>query len=122
MKVAVTSLGEALESPVDQRFGRARFFILYDTESKQWSAHDNEQNLHAAQGAGIQAAQLIAGLGAELVVTGHCGPKAFTTLTAAGIEVYSGADGTVQEALAALDRGDLQAASSANVDSHSGSI
>ena len=64
MKVVITSLGETLESPVDQRFGRARYFILYDTESNEWSVHDNKQNLNAAQGAGIQAGQKVVELGA----------------------------------------------------------
>ena len=77
MKIAVTSLGESLDSPIDQRFGRARFFVLYDLESGEWTVHDNTQNLEAAQGAGIQAAQHVVNLGVEAVITGHCGPKAF---------------------------------------------
>ena len=62
MKIAITSLGETLDSPVDQRFGRARYFILFDTETKEWSAYDNKQNLNAAHGAGVQAGQKVAEL------------------------------------------------------------
>lgn len=122
MKIAVTSLGESLESPVDQRFGRTRFFVLYDSETGAWSAHDNKQNLQAAQGAGIQAAQRVVDLGAEAVITGHCGPKAFATLSAAEIVVYQEAAGSVQNALDAYRSASLKKASQADVDSGYGSV
>ena len=122
MKVAVTSLGETIDSPVDQRFGRARYFILYDTETEEWSAHDNKQNLEAAQGAGIQAGRKVADLGAEAVITGHCGPKAFMTLNAGNIEVYPNATGTVREAIEAFQSGKLKKAEDADVEGHFGSV
>ena len=87
MKVAITSSGKTLEDPIDMHFGRAKFFILADTETGRAAAHDNAQNLHAAQGAGIQAAETVARLGAETVVTGSVGPKAYKALQAAGIKI-----------------------------------
>ncbi|MCK5529098.1 MAG: NifB/NifX family molybdenum-iron cluster-binding protein [Kiritimatiellae bacterium] len=120
MKIVITSLGETIDSPVDQRFGRARYFILFDTDSDDWSAHDNKQNLQAAQGAGIQAGQAVINLNADLLITGHCGPKAFTTLAAGDVEIYSGAAGTVKEALAALKNGELEKSEGADVESHNG--
>lgn len=122
MKIAVTSLGESLESPVDQRFGRARFFVLFDLETGKWSAHDNKQNLNAAQGAGIQAAQHVVDLGADAVITGHCGPKAFTTLSEAEIPVYQEASGSVQDALDTYQADSLKKSSQANVDAGYGSV
>lgn len=118
MKVAVTAQGAGLDSPVDPRFGRARFFVMVNTESGHHSGHDNAQNLSAPQGAGIQAAQAIARLGAEAVLTGHVGPKAFATLQAAGIAVYTGAAGTVREAVERFKEGELQAAAKADVQGH----
>ena len=58
MKVAVTSQDPDLNSAVDPHFGRAKFFIVVDTETGEFSAHDNAQNLNAVQGAGIQAGRL----------------------------------------------------------------
>ena len=87
MKVAITSSGKTLADPIDMHFGRAKFFILADTETGRAVAHDNAQNLHAAQGAGIQAAETVARLGAETVVTGSVGPKAYKALQAAGIKI-----------------------------------
>ncbi len=60
MKIVVTAQGSNLDSPVDPRFGRARYFLLIDTDTGQFTAHDNVQNLNAPQGAGIPAAQTVA--------------------------------------------------------------
>lgn len=35
----------------------------------------------------------------EAVITGHCGPKAFRTLSVAGIKLFTGAEGTVADTL-----------------------
>jgi predicted Fe-Mo cluster-binding NifX family protein len=118
MKIVVTSQGESLQAQVDPRFGRAARFLLYDTETGQVRSVDNRQSLNAAQGAGIQAAETVSRLGAECLITGHCGPKAFRTLMAAGIRIYTGARGTVAEAIAAFEQGRLPAAASADVEGH----
>jgi len=67
MKVVVTAQGNTLQSPVDPRFGRARYFLLVDTDTGQFTVHDNTQNLNVPQGAGIQSAQTVSRLGAEAV-------------------------------------------------------
>ena len=87
MKVVLTSSGPTLADPIDMHFGRAKVFILADTETGQAVAHDNAQNLQAQQGAGIQSAETVARLGAEAVVTGSVGPKAYKALQAAGIRI-----------------------------------
>ena len=118
MKIAVTSCGTLPESPVEARFGRAPFFIVVDTESGTARAHDNAQSLGAAQGAGVQAAEAVCRLGAEAVITGHCGPKAFRALRAAGIQVVLGAAGTVAEAVGRFEAGELVPADAADMESH----
>lgn len=118
MKIIITSEGTTRESPIDPRFGRAKHLLLVDTDSGELSAHDNLQNLNAPQGAGIQAAQTVARLGAEAVLTGHVGPKAFTTLQAANIAIYSGVSGTVREAIEQFTSGRLTSAVKADVQGH----
>jgi predicted Fe-Mo cluster-binding NifX family protein len=120
MKLAITTSGESLDAPVDPRFGRARAFILYDTDSGEWSVLDNAQNVNAAQGAGIQAGTAVANAGAEALLTGNCGPRAFATLTAANVKIYTGVSGTVQEAIDKFKAGQLQASGGANVQAHFG--
>ena len=118
MKVAITAQGKNLESKVDPRFGRASWFILVDTETGKYQAVSNEQNLNAGQGAGIQSAENVSRQGAGAVITGNCGPKAFRTLSAAGIKVYIGAEGTVGEIFEKFKAGKLQEAAGANVEGH----
>ena len=118
MKIAITASGTSLTSPVDPRFGRAQAFIIYDLDTGKFEAVDNEQNLNAAQGAGIQAAQHVAAQGAEVVLTGHCGPNAFRTLEGADIKVVIGVDGTVEQAIDRFKAGELKPACSADVDGH----
>ena len=118
MKIAITSQGPDLTSQVDPRFGRAKSFIVLDTDTNEFSVHDNTQNMNAAQGAGIQAGRTVVDLGAEAVITGNVGPKAFATLQAANIKVYPGASGTVKEAVEKFKAGELPPADGANVQGH----
>ncbi len=63
MKIAITAQEKELSSEVDLRFGRAKFLLVVDTETGDFEVHDNELNLNAVQGAGIQTGQNIANLG-----------------------------------------------------------
>ena len=118
MKLAVTAQGRELSSLVDTRFGRAKFFVIVDSETGQFSAVDNAQNLNAAQGAGIQSGRTVVELGAEAVITGHVGPKAFVTLQAGGVKIYTGAAGTVADAVEQFKAGKLKRSAGADVEGH----
>ncbi len=118
MKIAVSAKGKDLDAEVDPRFGRAAFLIIVDTETLEFEALDNTANSNAFKGAGIQAAGLVADHKAEVLLTGHCGPKAFSALKAAGIKVANDAAGTVKEAVQAFRDGKFSYAEDANVDGH----
>jgi predicted Fe-Mo cluster-binding NifX family protein len=118
MKLLLTAKGRQTSDEVDPRFGRARFFILVDTATDEITAHDNSQNLNAAQGAGIQAAQSVVRLGAEAVISGNVGPNAFQALSAAGIKVYLCPQATVEEAVRKFKAGELREVASSNVQGH----
>ena len=118
MKMIVTGSGDKLTDAVDPRFGRASQFLLVDVETGAMTAHDNAQNLNAAQGAGIQAAESVARLGAQAVITGNVGPKAFRVLSAAGIKVFLVKDGTIAEAIARFKKGELSETKESNVEGH----
>ena len=118
MKVAITSQDSNMNSAVDPRFGRAKCFILVDTETDEFSAHDNTQNLNAVQGAGIQAGRNAIDLGVEAVITGNVGPKAFATLQAGSVKIYVGAAGSVANALDKFKAGELECVTEANVEGH----
>lgn len=118
MKIVITAQGESPDSEVDPRFGRARNFIVYDTDADSYTLISNAENTQARQGAGIQAGRIVADAGAQAVLTGNCGPKAFRTLNGAGIKVYIGAKGTVRDAVESFKKGDLAEAEEANVEGH----
>jgi predicted Fe-Mo cluster-binding NifX family protein len=118
VKLALTTSGETLDAPLESRFGRAPRFLVYDTESNTFEVIDNQPSVNAAQGAGIQAAETVARSGAACLVTGHCGPKAYRVLSAAGIKVYNTDIPTVGAALDAFKAGRLKPAASADVGGH----
>lgn len=107
MRVVFTTAGDGLEAAMDMRFGRAPGFLLYDTETRTTHFVDNRGAAAAAQGAGIQAAGTVSRLQADAIVTGHCGPKALKALRATKLSVYETDAGTVGQALAALEAGEL---------------
>lgn len=118
MKVAISASGPDLEARVDPRFGRAPFFIIVDTETGEFEAVPNRTNLMAPQGAGIQAAALMARYKPAAVLTGHCGPKAFYTLEAAGIQVIVGVEGSAREAVENFKAGKFKPARDPDVAGH----
>ncbi|MBL7190627.1 NifB/NifX family molybdenum-iron cluster-binding protein [bacterium] len=118
MKVAISTLGNDLDSRIDERFGRAKQFLIVDSDSLNFEIIDNDENTELLSGAGIQTAERIVNSGAEIVITGHCGPKAFRTLRAAGIRIVTGAEGGVKEALETLKKGEFQFAQNPNVRGH----
>ena len=118
MKIAFSTSGDTLDAPLDSRFGRAPKFLVYDLDADSFEVVDNKQNLNATQGAGIQSAQTIVQSGATAIVTGHCGPKAFFSLSAAGIKVYASDADTIAAALALYKEGKLTESSDADVEGH----
>jgi len=118
MKIAVTSTGQKLDSPVDPRFGRAAYILIVDSDTMNYTVLDNAENVNAFKGAGIQAAVMISEKKAELLLTGYCGPNAFKTLDAAHIKVGGDVSGTVREAVDAYVKGKVSLVSEPNTDGH----
>ena len=119
MKICITATANSLEAQIDPRFGRCSYLIIVDSETMQFEAIPN-MAAGATGGAGIQAAQTIAKKDVKLLITGNVGPNAFGALSAAGIEIVTGAFGTVREAVEKYKRGEFQKTSSATVDGHFG--
>lgn len=119
MKIAISASSPDLSSPVDPRFGRCPYFLFVDPETMEFEAVENP-HVAAASGAGIQAAQMVANKGAQTLLTGSCGPNAFQTLQAAGVEVLVGISGTVEEAVQEYKSGKLRSATQPNAPPHFG--
>ena len=119
MKIAISSSGQDLAAPLDPRFGRCRYFLIIETDTMSFEAFDND-NAALGGGAGIQSAQFIAAKGAKAVITGHCGPNAMQTLSAAGVQVYVGQSGSVQSLVDKFKNGQLTPTTEANASAHAG--
>ncbi len=118
MRIAVSSQGTDLTSKVDPRFGRAPYFLVFDTGDESFEVVNNEQNVNAAGGAGIQAAENVARKKVDMIVSGNFGPNAFRALEAAGIKVAQWVDGTVSEAIELARNDKLKTSDKANVEGH----
>jgi len=119
MKIAVSATAPGLDGEVDPRFGRCQYFVIVDPQTMEFETLDNS-NAMAAGGAGISTAQMIAAKAVEAVLTGNCGPNAYQTLSAAGVQVMSGVSGKIKDAVEAYKAGKLQPNAQASVDSHYG--
>ena len=118
MKVAVTSYDKDITGRIDRSFGRAKWFVVVDTENDTVEDHSNKQNVNTVQGAGIQAAQNISNLGVDVILTGNVGPNAFRTLSAASIKIFVVGKNveTVEEAIAEWKAGRLQEVNEATIE------
>ena len=118
MKLAITSTGKELDSNLDPRFGRASYFIMVDPKTMAFEAVENSQYRNLPQEAGIQAGKIIVDNQVDVLVTGHCGPKAFKVLQKAGVKVMTGAGGLVTDAIAQFNNGELEISTESDVDGH----
>jgi predicted Fe-Mo cluster-binding NifX family protein len=119
MKICISATGNNLEAVLDPRFGRCLYLVIVDSETMQFEAIPN-MAAGSTGGAGIQAAQTIANKGVKTVITGNIGPNAFGALSATGIEIVTGASGTIKEVIEKYKNGNLQKTGSATVGVHSG--
>lgn len=111
MKVIVTAEQNSPDAPIDPRFGRAHYFAIAEVTDSAWDHLKwvtNDDVRQQGHGAGITVASNVVEWGAEAVVTGHAGPKAWQVLKKAGVQVFLGEGMTVQQALDAYCAGNLR--------------
>lgn len=106
MRVFISTSGTSLDDDVSPIFGRAKQFLIVDTETMETSVLPNPA-VTASGGAGVQSSQYILQKGAEAVISGNMGPNALQVLNPAGIAVYVAEGGTMRAAIEALKAGTL---------------
>ncbi len=118
-KIAVSAEGPDLDDALDPRFGRAAGFLMVNPQTLEHEYVDNGASQAMAQGAGIQAAEIVARAGAKVVLTGYVGPKAFQALQAAGIRIAQNLQNlTVREAIERYASGKIEMATAPNRRGH----
>jgi predicted Fe-Mo cluster-binding NifX family protein len=116
-KIAVSSDGPTLDDKVDPRFGRAGGFVIVDVDTMETEYINNGESQVMSHGAGIQAAELVAGAGADVLLSGYVGPKAFQALSGARIAIGQNCDNlTVREAVERFLDGKIPVADAPNME------
>jgi len=110
MKIAVTASQDSVDSPIDMRFGRCPYYVIFETENKNIKGHEIVKNTAGTQmrGAGITAAQLVANKGVKVIITGNIGPKAYGVLSSTGIKIVTNVSGNVKDAVEKYLKGELE--------------
>ncbi len=120
MKIAVCSKGNDLNSLCDERFGRCETFVIFDTETKESVAIDNEAKNEGA-GAGGKAVKILANNKVDVLIAPELGPKAVDAIKAFEIVAYrSLINLTVEEQIENFQQGKLEKFEDSSVESHSG--
>jgi len=122
MKVAVSAISEDIKQQVNFVFGRCPGYVIAEIDGKEVKETKFIQNpgVNTGMGAGIAAAQAVAGQGVQAVITGNVGPNAFMILQQSGIKIYKAGNISVEQALQQLAKGKLEEVSGSTAPGHFG--
>ncbi len=106
MKIMLATNEPTLESTIADRFARAPYFLIYDTESKKFESISNDADM--AHGMGPKAVQIAIDNGAEVLISALPGGNAMEALKSAEIAVYDGRGLKASEAIEKFENGELK--------------
>lgn len=106
MKIAIPVNEKNIKSGVCPSFGRAPYYLIYDSE-KQSSEFIDNAAAQSAGGAGIRAAQTLADMGVKIIIAPRYGENAAQILAACNITVYRNIIGTAEENIKAYKENKL---------------
>lgn len=98
MKLAITSPDGKFGTPLSPGFGRCKFFIIIDTDTRNWVAKPNPASI-AQDGAGPEAVKFLTENDVEATVSWRYGPDALTSLETAGIQAFEANEGAPEDLL-----------------------
>lgn len=99
MRIGICASNETTDSLVADRFARAEFYAVYDSETLQFKFYNNTAKFEGS-GAGGKAVKVLGDLEVEIVLVPELGPKAIDALKIFEIKSYQYEQGkTVREAL-----------------------
>ncbi len=107
LKIVIPAVEENVNSKVDGRFARCNVYALY--EDGEITFRNNEAK-DEMSGAGVKAAKILSGMGANIALVPEVGPKAYDALEAFGIQMYryDSNEYALRDAVDALLKGELQ--------------
>lgn len=111
MKILFTATEPKWEAPIDPRFGRAAYLVIYDDETQSFNAFDNQAISAEAHGAGTATSKKVYDLKPDVLITGNGpGESASKILKQMNIAIYVDAgDMTLRQSYEAFCNGTLKA-------------
>ena len=107
MDICITATSDNLDSMMDERFGRCKYFIFVDPATLQFRAVQNTA-VNDSGGAGIAAATMVLKSTPAAIITGIIGGNAMEVLKAASARVFTCKNTTVREAIGMYNAGKLE--------------
>ncbi len=106
MRLAIPVDEKEMETGVCISFGRAPYFLLYDTETEERLYIENTA-ANSQGGAGIKAAQMLVDSKADALLTPRCGESAAAVINGAKIKIYRTAGTSVSDNIRDFVSGNL---------------
>lgn len=106
MIIAIPVNGDNMDSGICRSFGRAPYFLFYDTESRESTFLINSA-AESRGGAGIKAAQTIVDNKTDVMLTPRSGENAAEVLTTANIKLYRTINDSIEDNIKAYNDGEL---------------
>lgn len=106
MKIAIPVDDKFMETKVCVSFGRAPYFLFYDTESKD-SVFVENSAATSQGGAGIKAAQNVVDNNVSALLTPRCGENAAQVIKAAHINIYKTINDSIKDNIEAFNEDKL---------------
>lgn len=103
MLICITSDGKELESTVAKRFGHTNYFLIFNTETKDFEAIENNNEGHNHENL-----QVFLDKGVKAFIVGNIGPYAFEMLKSGGSKIYLARKKKVSEAVELFSKGELK--------------
>ncbi|KXA90084.1 dinitrogenase iron-molybdenum cofactor biosynthesis protein [candidate division MSBL1 archaeon SCGC-AAA259D14] len=108
MKIGIPTMGDSgLDEQVSHHFGRAPTFTIVNADTDELRIVPNTSE---HQGGSGKPPELMAENDVDIMLCSNLGPRAIKMFEDIGIEVYTGADGTVEETLESWRSGELSEA------------
>lgn len=106
MKIALPVGEKSIHAPVYDSFGRAPYYLLYNTKSQKIEYLDHRAVV-AQGGAGIRAAQVLPDNGVRAIITPQCGENSEKLLRKAEVLIYKAVSESVRENIDAFQKDQL---------------
>ena len=118
MKIVISATGRDIESNIDATFGRALFFLIMDTTTKEVKVIENKAR-DRPNGVGITAVNTVEKEGINAVITADIGPLAFEIFEQGRVKIYK-AEGKINDAIRLFEEGKLSEINKATVPKYTG--